>query len=66
MVAPPGCVGDIDGDGDTDVLDFSLFTGAFGSASGDPDYNPDADYDMSGMVDVLDFATFVSDFGCKP
>jgi hypothetical protein len=66
VVPPPACLGDLDADGDTDVLDFAIFIPAFGSALGDPQYLPDADFDSSGTIDVLDFALFAPDFGCMP
>ena len=64
IVAPPSCPGDLDGDTDTDVLDFALFVGAFGSSLGDPEFLPEADLDGSDSIDVLDFSLFVADFGC--
>ncbi len=63
---PPGCDGDLDGDGDTDVFDFGIFATAFGTSTGDPDYDAAADYDASGSIDVFDFGTFATDFGCVP
>ena len=60
--APPtGCDGDLDDDGDTDVLDFAVFTGTFGQ-SVPPGTGGDLDGD--GDVDVLDFGLFAADFGC--
>lgn len=61
---PPACVGDIDGDGTTNVFDFALFAGAFGTGVGDAGYLPSADLDGSGSINVLDFGIFASDFGC--
>ncbi len=65
-IAPPGCVGDLDGDGDTDVFDFGIFGPAFGSAMGDPGFVPEADFDGNGIIDVFDFGIFGPDFGCTP
>ncbi len=62
----PTCVGDLDGDFDTDVFDFGDFAAAFGTSMGDPGYNPDADFDNDGDVDVFDFGVFGPDFGCTP
>jgi hypothetical protein len=62
--APPACVADLNGDGATNVLDFSAFVSAFGTNLGDPGYLPAADFDQSGTIDVLDFAVFLGDFGC--
>ena len=61
---PPACDGDFDGDGKTDVFDFALFLGAFGSTLGDVGFIPAADLDGNGAIDVLDFGLFASDFGC--
>ena len=58
---PPLCAGDLDGDDDTDVLDFGLFTASFGQAV--PPFTA-GDLDGSGFVDVLDFSIFATDFGC--
>lgn len=56
-----GCPGDIDGDCDTDIFDFAIFTSHFGQ-SVVPDTNGDLDGD--GVVDVIDFGIFASDFNC--
>ena len=61
---PPVCGADLDGDNDTDVFDFGVFAGSFGTTMGDPGYVPAADFDASGSIDVFDFATFAVDFGC--
>jgi hypothetical protein len=60
-VAP--CVGDIDGDGDTDVFDFGIFAPNFG-ATGLPPFTG-GDLDGDGDVDVFDFGFFAPDFGCS-
>ncbi len=62
--APPPCVGDLDGDNDTDVFDFTDFSAAFGSSLGDANFNPDVDYDNDDAITVLDFGTWAADFGC--
>ena len=60
---PPGtCIGDLDGDNDTDVLDFGEFAASFGSTGLFPGANGDMDYD--GDCDVLDFGAWAADFGC--
>ncbi len=64
LTPPPGCAGDLDGDGDTDVFDFGRFGPAFGAAVGDPEYIPEADLDGSGTIDVFDFSLFGPNFGC--
>ena len=60
------CVGDLDGDGDTDLADLAELLGAYGSVSGDPNYNPNADLDNDGDVDLADLAELLGDYGCTP
>ena len=59
---PPVCVGDLDNDGATNVLDFAIFANLFGTSGHPPFTNGDLDGD--GDVDVLDFGIFTGDFGC--
>lgn len=63
IVPPAPCAGDLDGDLDTDVLDFAIFASNFGT-SVTPGTNGDLTGD--GAVDVFDFTEFASDFGCTP
>ncbi|MEM1422506.1 MAG: hypothetical protein AAGH64_00735 [Planctomycetota bacterium] len=57
------CAGDFDGDGDVDLGDFGTFGAAFGSSSGDANYDVNADFDGDGDVDLGDFGVFGSEFG---
>jgi len=50
---------DYDGDGVTGFSDFLIFSGAFGSVVGDPDYLAEVDHDGDGAVTTFDFATFL-------
>jgi hypothetical protein len=50
-------VGDNDGGGTVDALDFGAFLGAFGSS------NSVFDFDNGGTVDALDFGQFLQRFG---
>lgn len=59
-----GCIGNLDDDCDTDVLDFTELAAAFGSVLGEPNFNPDADYDDDDAITVLDFGIWSGDFGC--
>jgi hypothetical protein len=59
-VTPPG---DIDFDGDVDILDAALLAFAFGSSPGSPVWNPDADINKNGTVDILDAAQLAFYFG---
>ena len=61
---PAGCVGDIDGDGATNSLDFAIFAPNYGTTGHPPFTNGDLDGD--GDVDALDFAIFAPDYGCLP
>jgi hypothetical protein len=61
---PTECVGDVDGDNDTDVFDFSALAAAFGTQPGDANWNPDADIVADGTIDVFDFSEQSANFGC--
>ncbi len=58
------CPGDVDGDGDTDLADLGALLAAYGSHEGDPNYNPNADFEPDGDVDLTDLAFLLSDYGC--
>jgi chitodextrinase len=55
--------GDIDGDGHVDVVDLLYFVDAFGSVTGDANYNPAADFNTDGSVDVIDLLMLVDNWG---
>jgi hypothetical protein len=57
------CQFDFDNDGDVDGADFGSFGAAFGSMTGDANYNAQADGDGSGTVDGADFGSFGAEFG---
>ncbi len=57
------CPGDFDGDGTVGLPDFLALAGAFGSRSGDANYNALMDLDGSGAVDLSDFLAFAGVFG---
>jgi hypothetical protein len=60
--ATPTCLGDVNGDGATDIFDFADLANAFGSTDNPPFANGDLDGDRD--VDIFDFADFADDFGC--
>jgi len=60
----PECIGDLDGDGDTDLGDLATLLGAYGSTPGGPGWNPVADLDGDDDVDLSDLATLLGDYGC--
>jgi len=55
--------GDFDNDGDVDIFDFVLFAAAYGSESGDPNYNPVGDFDDDDCINILDFVSFAGAYG---
>lgn len=58
-----GIFGDFEPDGDVDITDFGLFADAFGSMTGDPNYDVRADSEPDGDVDITDFGIFADYFG---
>lgn len=63
-IGPPPCVGDLDGDGKTNVFDFGIFAINFGTTTGAT--HDQGDLDGNGAVNVFDFGIFAIDFGCTP
>lgn len=62
FLAPPSlCPGDVNGDGLTNVLDFNILAGNFGS-SVPP--NTQGDLNGDGTVSAPDFNVLAGDFGC--
>ena len=60
MLGPGASVlGDFDGNGAVDFLDFFMFADAFGNPNAEPIF----DLDGSGSVDFLDFFMFADAFG---
>lgn len=61
-ITPKLCAGDVDADDDTDVFDFGVYVGNFGSD--DVPCGTLGDLDLDGDVDVPDFSILGPDFGC--
>jgi hypothetical protein len=55
--------GDIDDDGYVDVVDLLYFVDAFGSVSGDANYDARCDFNDDDAVDVVDLLILVENFG---
>jgi len=55
--------GDLDGDGYVGSNDEAIFSAAYGSQMGDPNYNPIADLDYDGDVDADDLFIFTGNYG---
>ncbi|MBU0616080.1 MAG: lamin tail domain-containing protein, partial [Planctomycetes bacterium] len=64
LTSPSACIGDVDGDGDTDLSDLAALLGAYGTGPGDPGWNPAADFDGDDDVDLSDLAHLLGDYGC--
>ena len=60
------CDPDVTNDGTVTSPDFVLFSLAFGTSSGDLDYNADADFTGDGRVESPDFVQLVLRFGEAP
>lgn len=56
-------VGDVNEDGEVDIIDLSLVGVAFGSFEGEPQYNPDADIDKDGVVNIWDISLVCIHYG---
>lgn len=56
-------LGDLNGDGIVDISDAVLAAKAFGSHSGDPNWNPAADLNGDGTVDIFDIIMLARSFG---
>jgi hypothetical protein len=54
----PPSFGDVDGDQDIDGMDLSLLAAAFGSVSGEPEYDVLADFNSDGLVNDIDMEMF--------
>ena len=55
--------GDFDGNNCIELYDFVEFAGAFGSCTGDTNYNLKGDFDDNGCVELYDFVEFAGVFG---
>jgi hypothetical protein len=62
-VVPVHLAGDVDGDGHVDVTDLLWLVDAFGSMTGDSNYDPRCDFNGDGSVDVSDLLDMVYNFG---
>ena len=54
--------GDVDGDFDVDWDDLSEFVDAYGSHTGDPRYDPSADFNYDGAIDLADLQVLLANF----
>ncbi len=56
-------IGDANGDGKVDILDFQILSNTFGKISGDPGYDGRADFNGDNAIDILDFQILSNNFG---
>lgn len=61
----PGCVGDVDCDGDVDLSDLARLLSAYGACAGDAGFSEEADIDHDGCVDLADLAALLSNYGTQ-
>jgi hypothetical protein len=66
-IAAEKLVGDVNGDGIVELMDFRLACDAYGSTPSDPNWNPDCDLypqpDGDGMVEMMDFFVLSEHYG---
>ncbi len=55
--------GDANGDGTVNGIDLGLFSNAFGSAAGEPNYVAYFDFNGDGLINGIDLGQFKSRFG---
>jgi hypothetical protein len=55
-------VGDVNADGEVNILDITIVAIAFDSNMGDSRYNPNADINNDGIIDVLDISIVAINF----
>lgn len=56
-------LGDLNLDGEVDMLDLAIAFAAYESASGGPNWNPKADLTRDGTVDIFDLILLLNDYG---
>jgi hypothetical protein len=59
------CIGDVDGDGDTDQSDLGLLLVSYEKPPGDPFFDPRADLDGDGEVGQADLGVLLADYACS-
>ena len=58
-------LGDFDMDRDMDIYDVVLLVGVYGSAKGDPKYNPNFDVNCDGRIDIYDVVMVTPFYGYR-
>jgi hypothetical protein len=57
------CTGDLDEDGDVDLVDLGMLLGSYGLCEGDAGFIPAADFDGTNCVELADLSTLLSNYG---
>ena len=60
------CDGDLSGDGQVNIKDFSIFRNSYGTSLGDAGFNADADFNSDDRINVKDYSIFRGLFGNDP
>jgi hypothetical protein len=55
-------LGDINGDGMVELMDFAIMTDAYGSYPGHARWNPDCDLNQDGYVEMMDFLLLTNNY----
>lgn len=55
--------GDMDGSNSVDYIDYAMLSAAWGSSSGDANFNPACDLDGDGQITYIDYAMLSADWG---
>ena len=61
---PCDCAGDINGDGNTNALDFTILAGQFGQGNPSCRSHGQGDLNCDGIVNAQDFTILAGNFGC--
>lgn len=55
--------GDVNDDDTVNTADYGIVKGLLGKKTGDPDFNPRADFNGDGIINILDLAYITKNFG---
>jgi hypothetical protein len=56
-------IGDVNGDGKSNIIDIVILAGSYGLKPGDPGYDPLLDYSQNGRIDILDIVATARAYG---
>jgi hypothetical protein len=56
-------LGDLDGNGKVNIIDITIVAKAFGSKSGDSNWDASADLDKNGTINIVDVTIVAKDYG---